>query len=349
MSSQHRWLLGVAASMSVLSLAGTGSLVMLAHRLVDELSRPHSQLDQNTFPWKLPDAEPEPPVSHRRSLLFHTADGKILSGDFWAQPHLAPTVVICHGYRISRSYLRPVAALQYKYGYNILLFDFRGHGESDSVATSGGNAEIHDLEAALTVASQQPETLPGKILIHGFSMGASVALLTPPHPEVAAIIADSPYARLDEILRSIVEWQLTHDSASWASPLHPLRKAFHTLSWVTVAVSRVVFRLRFGHPLIARPDASFKRWHTQSTKGTTSNSYPPILLIHGMKDTAVPVAHAHQLVTQAQAHNITLETYFVDEADHCGAYGHNPQRYIQVLLQFLAKHLGNDFPHDQVT
>ena len=344
MSSQHRWLLGVAASMSVLSLAGTGSLVMLAHRLVDELSRPHSQLDQNTFPWKLPDAEPEPPVSHRRSLLFHTADGKILSGDFWAQPHPAPTVVICHGYRITRSYLRPVAALQYKYGYNILLFDFRGHGESDSVATSGGNAEIRDLEAALTVASQQPETLPGKILIHGFSMGASVALLTPPHPEVAAIIADSPYARLDEILRSIVEWQLTNDSASWASPLHPLRNAFHTLSWVTVAVSTVVFRLRFGHPLIARPDASFKRWHAQSTKGTTSNNYPPILLIHGMKDTAIPIAHAHQLVTQAQAHDITLETYFVDEAEHCGAYGHNPQQYIQVLLQFLAKHLGNDFP-----
>ncbi len=348
MSSQHRWLLGVAAGMSVLSLAGTGSLVMLAHRLVDKLSRPHCLLDQQTFNWTLPAPEPEPPVSHRRSLLFQTTDGKILSGDFWAQPHPAPTVVICHGYRITRSYLRPVAALEYKYGYNVLLFDFRGHGESDSVATSGGNAEIRDLEAALTVASQQPETLPSKILIHGFSMGASVALLTPPHAEVAAIIADSSYARLDEILRSIVEWQLTSDSASWAPLLQPLRNAFHALSWATVAVSRVVFRLRFGHPLIARPDASFKRWHAQSTKGTTSNNYPPILLIHGMKDTAVPIAHAHQLVTQAQAHDITLETYFVDEADHCGAYGHNPQQYIQVLLQFLAKHLGNDFPQGPV-
>ncbi len=344
MFGQHRWLLGVAAGMSVLSIAGTGSLVMLAHRLVDELSRPHSLLNQETFTWTLPDPEPEPPVSYRRPLLFHTADGKILSGDFWAQSHPAPTVVICHGYRLTRSYLRPVAALEYKYGYNVLLFDFRGHGESDSVATSGGNAEIRDLEAALAVASQQPETLPRKILIHGFSMGAAVALLIPPHPDVAAIIADSPYARLDEILRNIVHWQLTSDSASWTPSLHPLRNAFKVLSWATVAVGKVVFRLRFGHPLIARPDTSFKRWHAQSIKHTTSNSYPPILLIHGMKDTAVPIAHAHQLVTQARAYNITLETYFVDEATHCGSYGHNPQKYIQVLLQFLAKHLGNDFP-----
>ncbi len=347
MSGLHRWSLGVAAGMGVLSVAATGSLVMLARRFVDELSRPHSPLDDENITWTLPGPEPEPPASHRRPLLFHTMDGTLLSGDFWAQPHPAPTVVICHGYRINRSYLRPVAALEYKHGYNILLFDFRGHGDSESVATSGGNAEICDLEAALTVAIQQPETLPGKIIIHGFSMGASVALLTPPRPEIAAIIADSPYARLDEILQRIVHWQLTRESTSWAPSLHPLRSAFHALSWATVAVSTIVFRLRFGHPLIARPDTSFKRWKVHS-KGVIRKNYPPILLIHGMKDTAIPITHAHQIVTQAQAHNITLETYFVEEADHCGAYGYSPQQYIQVLQQFLAQHLDDETPHGPV-
>src|SRR5229473_6299875 len=328
MSSQHRWLLGVAAGMSVLSLAGTGSLVILAHRLVDKLSRPHCLLDQQTFNWTLPAPEPEPPVSHRRSLLFQTTDGKILSGDFWAQPHPAPTVVICHGYRITRSYLRPVAALEYKYGYNVLLFDFRGHGESESIATSGGNAEIRDLEAALAVARQQAETIPGKIVIHGFSMGASVALLLDPQTDVAAIIVDSPYARLDVILKRIMHWQLTNESTSWAPFMYPLRNGFHALTWITLAISTIVFRLRFGHALNARPDTSFKRWQARS-KGIIHQSYPPILLIHGVKDGAIPITHAHQIVTQAHAHNINMETYFVDEADHCGAYGNDPQQYIQ--------------------
>ncbi len=341
MYGQLRWVTGVAASVGVLGIAATSSLIVLAHHFIEELSRPHGVIDDEYIPWTLPDPEPEPPASHRRSLHFHTADGTLLRGDFWAQPNPAPTIVICHGYRINSTYMRPVAALEYKYGYNVLLFDFRGHGESESVATSGGNAEIRDLEAALKVVRHQPETLPGKIIIHGFSMGASVALLTDPQPDVAAIVLDSPYARLDEILQRIMHWQLTRSSRSWKPFLHPLRNGFHALTQATVAVSTVLFRLRFGHALNARPDTSFKRWQARS-KGLIRKSYPPILLIHGMKDSAIPITHAHQIVTQAQAHNITLETYFVEDADHCGAYGYDPQQYIQVLLHFMTKHLDND-------
>jgi uncharacterized protein len=175
-----------------------------------------------------------------------------------------------------------------------LLFDFRGHGESESRATSGGNAEIHDLEAALAVVRQQAETMPGKIIIHGFSMGASIALLLGPQPDVAAIIADSPYASLDEILQRIMHWQLINKSINWAPFMLPLRNGFHILTWATLVMSTIVFRLRFGHTLHARPASNFKRWQAQ-TKGLILQRYPPILLIHGAKDTAIPIKHAHQI------------------------------------------------------
>ena len=342
MSIQRRWALGLAAGAGVLSIATTSSLIIIAQHFVEELSRPHSPLDlenMSNMTWTLPNPEPVPPASQRRSILFHTTDGTLLSGDFWAQPQSAPTIIICHGYRINSTVLRPVAALEYKYGYNVLLFDFRGHGESDSIATSGGNAEIRDLEAALAVARQQPETIPGKIVIHGFSMGASVALLLDPQPDVAAIIVDSPYARLDVILKRMMHWQLTNQSTSWASFMYPLRNGFPALTWITLAISTIVFRLRFGHTLNARPATSFKRWQARS-KGVIHQSYPPILLIHGLKDGAIPITHAHQIVTQAHAHNISMETYFVDEADHCGAYGNDPHQYIQMLERFVKQHLG---------
>src|SRR5437667_603797 len=342
MSIQRRWALGLAAGAGVLSIATTSSLIIIAQHFVEELSRPHSPLDlenMSNMTWTLPNPEPVPPASQRRSILFHTADVTLLSGDFWAQPQSAPTIIICHGYRINSTVLRPVAALEYKYGYNVLLFDFRGHGESESIATSGGNAEIRDLEAALAVARQQPETIPGKIVIHGFSMGASVALLLDPQPDVAAIIVDSPYARLDVILKRMMHWQLTNQSTSWASFMYPLRNGFPALTWITLAISTIVFRLRFGHTLNARPATSFKRWQARS-KGVIHQSYPPILLIHGLKDGAIPITHAHQIVTQAHAHNISMETYFVDEADHCGAYGNDPHQYIQMLERFVKQHLG---------
>jgi alpha-beta hydrolase superfamily lysophospholipase len=338
MPLQHRWVLGLAAGAGALSIAATSSLIILSQHFIEELSRPHNPLDAENVTWMLPNPEPEPPASQRRSILFHTTDGTLLSGDFWAQPQPAPTIIICHGYRVNRTVLRPVAALEYKYGYNILLFDFRGHGESESRATSGGNAEIRDLEAALAVVRQQAETIPGKIVIHGFSMGASVALLLDPQPDVAAIIVDSPYARLDEILKRIMHWQLTNGSTSWAPFMHPLRNGFHALTWITMAASSIVFRLRFGHALNARPATSFKRWQVRS-KGIIHQSYPPILLIHGVKDNAIPITHAHQIVTQAYAHNITLQTYFVEDAEHCGAYGNDPQKYIQVLERFITQYL----------
>jgi uncharacterized protein len=340
---KRRWIVSLVASGSVLGMAATTGLVMLARVFVEEFSRPHLAIDSTQLPWKMPEAQTEPPVTCQRTLFFYTKDGKLLHGEFWAQPQPAPTVIICHGYRVSGAILRPVATLEYNSGYNILLFDFRGHGNSESTNTTGGNAEVHDLEAAITVASQQAETLPGKIILHGFSMGAAIALLTPPHPDVVAIIADSSYAHLDIILRGFVHWQLMEQSNSWSPSVRWLRSMFHALSWVTIVVSRPVFRLRFGHALVAHPAGSMKRWRMRLQK-TQDFHIPPILLIHGTDDKFVPVTHAYQIVEQARMHNIPLQTYFAEGSNHCAAYGDDPQKYIETLQYFVAPYLGDAYP-----
>jgi len=336
--NKRRLIVGLATGGSVVGVAATTGLVMLARLFVEEFSRPHMVIDSNLFTWILPDPLAEPPAALQRTLLFHTSDGKLLHGEFWAQPHPAPTVIICHGYRVSGTTLRPVATLEYHSGYNIMLFDFRGHGDSESVNLSGGNAEVRDLEAVLKVARQQPETRLGKLILHGFSMGASVALLLPPQLDVAAIIADSPYARLDEILRRLVHYQLTTGTTSWPPCFRWLRSAIPVLSWAAVAVSRPLFRLRFGHPLIARPDRHFERQRA-SVQAVSSVPTTPILFIHSADDSLIPVSHAQRLVALAQACQAPIETYYVEHAPHCGAYGSNPGHYVTRLQQFLAQHV----------
>ncbi len=343
MSGHHRLALGLASGVGLLGLTVTSGLAILANRFVEEFSRPHTLLDESVFTWGLPPVTAEPPPALQRALLFETADGTLLSGDFWAQPQQAPTVVLCHGYRTSRSHLRTVAGLQYFHGYNILFFDFRGHGESDSVMTSGGNAEVCDLEAALEVASQQPETLPGKIIIHGFSMGASVALLTPPHSEVIAIIADSPYAHSDDILRRLVHYELTQESNNWSASLRKLQRLWPAVAWLTVFVSTIVFRLRFGYNVIAHPATSFKHWRRQ-THATHEHQMTPILLIYSAGDPFVPIHHARQILDEAKLYGVSVETYFAEDETHCGAYGYNPEEYVNVIQGFIARHLRDDFP-----
>ena len=340
MKRLSRWAIGFASSITFLGFIIASGITLVAHRFVKEFTHSHVTLDLDKFTWDMPVGEPEPPDAFRRPLTIQTRDGKLLRGEFWAQPHPAPTVIICHGYRVPIRNLQSIGALEYRSGYNILLFDFRGHGQSDYAVISGGNAEVYDLEAAVTTASQQPETLPGKIILHGFSMGASVALLLRPHPDVAAIIADSPYARLDTILQRLAHYQLMEETTSWHRFFHWLRGGFPALCWAAVIVSRLVFRLRFGHALIARPDRSFKRWRAQS-KVASHLSPGPILLIHCTHDPLIPLSHAQQLAAQAKAYHVPIETYFVEHAAHCGAYGSNPERYVRQLQQFVALHVAH--------
>ncbi len=343
MSQQRRWVIGLATSTSIFGLTLTSGLTVVAHYFVKELSRPHNPLPDTVVTWSMPQNTSEPPASLQRSLTFHALDGTKLRGDFWAQPRPAPTIILCHGYRMSRSHLRPAAAMQYANGYNVFFFDFRGHGDSESVFTSAGTAEVRDLDAALLVVRQQSETLPGKIIIHGFSMGAAVALLMPPQPDVAAIIADSPYARSDDVIRRLVNWQLTGASRRWPRRLRPSQPLLSALSWSIVAISTIDFRLRFGYSVVARPDATFKRWKARSRKALRQQSIP-ILLIHSSGDVLIPIRHARQIASEAKTHGVPLETYFVDAKAHCGAYDYDPVQYNRVLQSFLARHLQDDLP-----
>src|SRR5438876_2986596 len=340
MIGHQRLAISLASSVGFLGLAVTSGFAVLGNRFVEELSQPHTLLDEAVFTWKVPPDTVEPPALLQRALLFETSDGTLLSGDFWAQAQPAPTIVLCHGYRTSRAHMRTAAGLQYAHGYNILFFDFRGHGESDSVMTSGGNAEVCDLEAALEVAVRQPETLSGKIIIYGFSMGASVALLTPPRPEVAAIIADSPYAHSDDILRRLVHYQLMQESNHWSVSLRKLQRLWPAVAWLTVFVSSFVFRIRFGYDVIAHPATCFKRWRAR-VKATHEHRMIPVLLIHASGDTLIPFQHARQIAAEAKLYEVPIETYFIEDEEHCGAYGYDPGEYVTVLQRFLARSLYN--------
>ncbi len=336
MARWWHWMLDVITLLGVLVI---GSLSMLAFILVHTISRPYNHSNPDMFAPHLPTIGTIPPHFTQRSLVFQTDDGVVLRGEFLAQPHPAPTIIICHGYHISREYLRSTTAYVYSmFGCNLLLFDFRGHGESDRAAISLGNGEVHDLQAAITVASQQPETFPGAIVLHGFSMGAAVALLVPPRPEVAAIIADSPYARLDDILRRFIVNIITEKNTWWSPLFQRLHVMMPAVAWTIVEIGALVFRVRYGYSLIARPDRGLKQWKSLSN-AQPQPAYPPILLIHGEQDSVIPISETRSLEAQARALKFELETYYVKDAEHCRAYEHDPQRYIQVVQRFLLRHL----------
>ena len=189
------WFASIVISMAVVGLCMGSVTLALGHRFLVEFTRPGVTIKPGTPQWSgwiFPEAVAEPPQELQRAVTFQSTDGTRLYGEFWTQTHSAPTIIISHGFHFPSVHVRSVAALEYAHGANILLFDYRGHGESMLIPTTCGNAEVNDLVAAVDIAARQPQTSLGQVYIHGFSMGAAVAILLPPHAAIAGIIADSP-------------------------------------------------------------------------------------------------------------------------------------------------------------
>ncbi len=131
-------------------------------------------------------------------------DGIPLRGWWMPVPASDRAVIIVHGRNSSRSAsngdLTRQAAGLVKAGYNVLSFDLRAHGESGGDRYSLGPLERRDVLAA--VAYVRARGIPaGHIGLLCHSMGAAICLLTAPEAaDVSAVIADSAYARLTELL-----------------------------------------------------------------------------------------------------------------------------------------------------
>jgi uncharacterized protein len=252
-----RWFASLAASTALVGLATGGLMLILGRRFIEEFTRPGVTVEPATPQWggwTFPEAVGEPPPVSQRAVTFQAADGTLLRGEFWAQAHHAPTIIISHGFHFPSLHFRSVAALEYAHGANVLLFDYRGHGTSALIPTTCGNAEVNDLLAAVDVATSQAETRRGQVYIHGFSMGAAVALLLPPHAAVAGIIADSSYARLDEMTRLLIAQVFDAETSEWRGPARVVRTLLPALTRLTSLGGQLLFHARYRQALVARPD-----------------------------------------------------------------------------------------------
>ena len=95
--------------------------------------------------------------------------------------------------------LEDIYALFASHGYGVLAWDFRAHGDSEGDFTSLGYYEVLDVEAALEYVLAQPgvEHIGG----WGGSMGGVTMIRSAAkHPEIEALVTDSPFSTLDDEL-----------------------------------------------------------------------------------------------------------------------------------------------------
>src|SRR5438067_508834 len=65
-----------------------------------------------------------------KDVSFTTEDGTELGGWLLMRSDSAPAILACGGYRNRRSDLLGISSNLWRGGCNVLLFDYRGHGET---------------------------------------------------------------------------------------------------------------------------------------------------------------------------------------------------------------------------
>lgn len=136
-----------------------------------------------------------------------TDDGVRLAG--WYVPAASgigpegPTVVVSHGWTNNKSGVIETLSIFHD-AYNVVLFDFRNHGQSQNSETTQGINEQRDLAAVLDwlVATKGPQT----IVLWGQSMGGHAAVnVAADDPRVDALILDSTHSRLTVPMANRIE------------------------------------------------------------------------------------------------------------------------------------------------
>jgi len=246
-------------------------------------------------------------------------------------PHLLQryrgTVVFAHEFGSVRTscmrYCRPLL----RAGYDVFTFDFRGHGASPSEEGYKPRQWVSDREQAdmsgaidFITAHLKRRGRPCSIGVFGISRGAGAAVLGAVGCDhVRAIVTDGAFSSDTALEYLMRRFATVFARIRIVAENHP-PVFWRFLRWLLFRECRRKFNCRF--PSVRKAIAKL--------------GPKPILLIHGEKDSYIPVEQSQILYDRARGPK-TL--WMVRGAKHNGAISICPDEYARRVIRFLDEHL----------
>ncbi len=206
-----------------------------------------------------------------------------------------------------RADLLGISSALWRAGANVLVFDYRGHGELAGTPVTLGYHEVDDLRAAIDEAHGRTPGLPLGVI--GYSMGASIAIMAAAHDErVRAIVADSPFATQ----RSAVS--------------RAVRRVIHVPDDLLLDAVDLLLGVVGGYHFN----------DVEPLRDVGELAPRPLFLIHGTADT-VTDPHDSELLYEAAGDPKDL--WLAPGVAHCGAYFADRQGYCRRVAAFFEEAL----------
>ncbi len=270
------------------------------------------------------------PIPFGEEVSFLSLKGHPLKGIFFkgalsrgAGERGNPTIIFCHEFGADKSFCVPYSSFLLENGYNVLSFDFRGHGQSLS---QNGYVprpwttlkEIDDLLGAVRYIKERKDT-GEDIGVLGISRGAVTAVTSSPFaPEIKAIVSDSGFSTLRTMISYMQKWVSIFTSTAFIYKRLNYR-SYSILAKMSIKMAEIKYRIRFP-----------------SLEKTLAEYHLPVFFIHGKQDSFIDHSHARFLYEKSSG---PKEIWIVDGARHNEGIKVAPQEYARNALGFFDKYL----------
>lgn len=178
-----------------------GSVRDFVKGILNRIAGPDPQLIAKKTPYL--------PLNGSREITLHTNDPRkqdrvTRKGYLTIRPGARANIVLCHPAAYDKSFMIPFEDEPFA-EFNCIRFDFRRHGEeTDGQVTTVAHREIYEVDAAVKLLKETPETKDLPIFGFGISMGGAVLI----HYEakfhtMAGIIVQSTFHKLRHQLEAM--------------------------------------------------------------------------------------------------------------------------------------------------
>ena len=245
-----------------------------------------------------------------QNVTITAGDGTALYGTYIpGEDESDRAVILLHGLYQNRSMCLPYGAIYRRLGYNVLLVDLRGHGESGGKITWGLN-EPGDI--GLWARWLKEHTPAAKVGLHGVSLGAAMALLyagSEDGRDTDFVVADSSYGNIVALGREKLAAVGGDETAIWEydmlMPFFQGAMFYHTRAFLSdIEPARAVRSIRC-----------------------------PVLFLHGQEDRLVPVKTVWSLYENCGSPEKYIHVF--KASPHAVSIDTNRREYMGVVRDFL--------------
>lgn len=253
------------------------------------------------------------------------------NGIMFRHPDARATILICHGFMCDKFDIGFLRHTMFP-DYNVLVFDFRAHGENvaPEQCCTFGRDEALDVAGAVNYLKSRDDIKQLPRIAYGFSMGAAAAIAAQSKdPSLfSAMVLDCPYDATDTVVQqSLEKLSISLFGYTFEFPGKSILARYAYNSFAQSCIKRLLRAIT--HIDVMQTNTQL---YPFSPSEAAKKITVPCFFIHCKKDEKVPIHAAESLFDNVQGYK---RLWITDGRKHYDSIFFNPEKYTYKVNAFI--------------